>query len=72
MKSHKLKRSTSPIDLSSWDPFTQAKFVFEINRKTGTPVSRREAYETASQATGLSKSADGSVETPENETNPQS
>ncbi len=34
----------------SWDPFTQAKFIYEMNRQVGTPITRAQAYETALQA----------------------
>ena len=34
----------------SWDPLTQAKFIFEINAQAGTPISMPEAYRTAELA----------------------
>ena len=35
---------------ADWNPFTQAKFIYEINRQTGNPVSWAEAYRTAELA----------------------
>lgn len=34
----------------SWNPLTQAKFIYEINRQTGRPISWAEAYKTAELA----------------------
>ncbi len=37
-------------EYQSWDPFTQAKFIYEINRQVGNPITRARAYETALEA----------------------
>jgi hypothetical protein len=37
-------------DLSSWDPLTQAKFIYAINDQIGTPITLSEAYRTAVMA----------------------
>jgi hypothetical protein len=44
------RRKPTNDEYQSWDPFTQAKFIYEINRQVGTPITRAEAYKTALQA----------------------
>ncbi|MCX6126726.1 MAG: hypothetical protein NTV34_18490 [Proteobacteria bacterium] len=44
----------------SWDPLTQAKFIFEINAQAGTPISMPAAYRTAELAVRESASEDKS------------
>ena len=42
-------------EVRNWDPISQAKFIFEINKEAGTPVTKAEAYETANHFYQMSK-----------------
>jgi len=43
-------RSLASKTYRSWDVFTQAKFIFEINKQAGTPASKTQASKTAIEA----------------------
>lgn len=44
----KWPQDRQPIeDYQSWDPLTQTKFIYEINKQAGSPVTSRSAYEAA-------------------------
>ena len=45
-----LPKTKKLIDSTAWNPFTQAKFIYEINKQAGTPISWSEAYRTAELA----------------------
>jgi len=45
------KKLNSGAPYSSWDALTQSKFIYDINKQAGTPVSRTDAYKTAEIAT---------------------
>lgn len=54
-------------DLSSWDPLTQAKFIYAINDQAGTPTSFSKAYQTAVKAVAEESKPD--VQLPEGKEN---
>ena len=51
LEKNRKSQDPKPVeDFRSWDPFTQCKFIFEINKQTGTPIPYAEAYKTAIMA----------------------
>jgi len=59
-KSRKPGRKPNPEtakykEVCNWDPISQAKFIYEINKEAGTPVTKAEAYETANHFYQMSK-----------------
>jgi hypothetical protein len=56
-KNTKKKRGRKPNpetikfqEVSNWDPISQAKFIFQINKEIGKPISMAEAYQTACES----------------------
>lgn len=48
------RRKPKNDEYRSWDPFTQAKFLFDIHQQTGTPITRAEAYRIAEESVNRS------------------
>lgn len=51
--SNKKSNSKKPsINYSSWDPLTQAKYLYDLHQQLGSRISKTEAYELALKAVG--------------------
>jgi hypothetical protein len=50
-KNQKSQGQQSVENYQSWDPLTQAKFIYEINLQAGTPTTASDAYVVAVKAT---------------------
>ncbi len=45
------KSKKSVVNYSSWDPLTQAKYLFELGQQIGPQITMAEAYQLALKAT---------------------
>ena len=51
--SDKKSKSKKPsVNYSSWDPLTQAKYLYDLHQQLGSRISKTEAYESALKAVG--------------------
>jgi hypothetical protein len=48
----KSKPKKTSVDYSSWDPLTQAKYLYDLHQQLGSKIDRTEAYELALKAVG--------------------